>query len=602
MNTKWNLKLILESEDPNKIEDLKAEVKTAWDSFTKKWNPMDNYLKDPKVLKEALDEYNTLMEKYGLDFQISYYFELKDALEQGNPETKAQINKISEFTDNLGNQIQFFTYRISKIDKSEQDKFLNAKELKQYRHFLERLFEEANHLLTEDQEKVANLISKPATYNWVQMTESFIANDLEEVLTEEGKKEKKPISEIGPMIDTRNVKVRESAVKALYRMRERWASVAENELNSILEYKKTSDKLRNFERAESARHLSDDIDTEVVDAMIQSVVSNFNVVQDYFKFKAKMLGKKKLQAHEALLGIEYLDQTIDVSNIKNYTLEEAVDLVSRVLSNLDPEFNKIFLDFFNEGRVDAFPGRGKISGAFCANVSRNSPVYVLLNFTGKIQDCLTMAHEIGHGINDVLMRKQNELNYGTVLSTAEVASTFMEDFVWQELVKEANDEQKLVLMMQKIEDNIATIFVQVACYTFEQNLHRQFREKGYLSKEEIGQVFLDSFAKLYGNSVIFNKTKYKWVTWTHIRRFFYVYSYASGLLISKSMQNAVKNDHLFINKVKEFLSAGTSQSPKEIFRNLNIDITQKEFWDKGITEIKGLSEEINKLAKSLGKV
>lgn len=149
--------------------------------------------------------------------------------------------------------------------------------------------------------------------------------------------------------------------------------------------------------------------------------------------------------------------------------------------------------------------------------------------------------------------------------------------------------------MQKIEDDIGTIFMQVACYMFEQNLHSKFREHGYLSKEDISEIFLNSFAPLYGDAIDYKPTKYKWVSWTHIRTYFYVYSYASGLLISKSLQNSVKKDPKFIIKVKEFLSAGTSKSPKDIFLDLGIDITKKEFWDNGLKEIEDLINRAKQL-------
>lgn len=601
MKTQWDLTKLISSEDPEFIENLKSQIESAWNEFIQKWEKNNDYLFDPSTLKVALDEYEALTVKYGIDGGLSYYFELKDALEQGNSNTKAQINKIEEFTSNLVNKIQFFSHRISKIDKADQQKFLESDELKEYKHFLERSFEESAYLLTEDQEKIVNLLSKPAKYNWTQMVESFLANDQERVLTEEGTYEKRPLALIGPMMDTKNENVRESAFKAILKIRSRWASIAENEINSILEYKRNSDLLRGFKTPEASRHLSDDIDSEVVNSMVESVTSKYSVIQDYFRFKAKILGKNKLKAQEAMLGIEYLDKTIDSSRIKAFTLDQAVELVGSVMKSLDPEFENIYNDFFDEGRVDVFPKKGKVNGAFCASVHKNQPVYILLNFTGKMQDCLTLAHEMGHGINDVLMRNQNELNYGTVLSTAEVASTFMEDFVWQKIYSEADDEQKFVLIMQKIEDDIGTIFMQVACYTFEQNLHQEFRKLGYLSKEMISTIFIDSFKPLYGNSVDFKKTKDKWVSWTHIRSFFYVYSYASGLLISKSLQKSVKDNPDFINKVKDFLSAGTSQSPKDIFNNLGIDITKKEFWNNGLDEIEELIIQAKELAKKLNR-
>lgn len=598
----WDLSLLLSSEDPKFIDAKKKAVESAWLKFIKKWQDNSDYLTNSKVLKTAIDEYKELSEKYGLDGGIGYYFELKDALNQGDTTIKAQINKITEFRSSLANKLNFFTHRLSLIDQARQIEFLNAPDLFEYKHFLERLFAESKYLLSEKEEQLLNLVYKPAKYNWNQMVESSVSNDQENVLTEEGEVKKLPMSLIAPLLETRKKEVRDRAAKALFKIRKRWATLAENELNSVLEFKRNLDALRGFKRPDESRHLSDDIETEVVDSMVESVTNNFDLVADYFEFKAKLVKKEQLEIYESLIGIEYLDESIDTKHIKKFKFEEAYELVASVLGDLDPEFKIIFEDFFKEGRVDVEPKKGKTNGAFCAAEGKTSPIYIMLNFTGKLQDCFTMAHEMGHGINDVLMRKQNEINYGTVLSTAEVASTFMEDFVWQKVASSVDDEQRLILTMQKIEDDINTIFMQVACYNFEKSLHKNFAKKGYLSKEEISKIFLKEFKNLYGKSVKYKKSKFKWVVWSHIRSYFYVYSYASGLLISKSLQASVKKDPKYISKVKEFLSAGLSESPKDIFANLNINITDKSFWNNGIVEIKELIESAKVLAKKLGKI
>jgi oligoendopeptidase F len=232
------------------------------------------------------------------------------------------------------------------------------------------------------------------------------------------------------------------------------------------------------------------------------------------------------------------------------------------------------------------------------------PTYVLLNHNDKLNDVTTIAHEMGHAINSELMKeKQSALNFGTILSTAEVASTFMEDFVLDELMKEADDELKLALLMMKLNDFVTTIFRQVACYRFEQELHLALREKGYLSKGEIGSLFRKHMVSYMGDAVEQSEgSENWWIYWLHIREFFYVYSYALGLLISKTLQASVKNDKAYIHKVKEFLSAGTSDSPKNIFLKFGIDIAKREFWETGIAEINALLRETESLAKRLGKI
>ncbi len=173
----------------------------------------------------------------------------------------------------------------------------------------------------------------------------------------------------------------------------------------------------------------------------------------------------------------------------------------------------------------------------------------------------------------------------------------------EELVKEADDELKLSILMTKLNSDVSTVFRQVACYKFEQDLHKDFREKGYLSKEEIGSLFQKNMAAYMGDAVEQSESSQNWwVYWSHIRNFFYVYSYASGLLISKSLQKSVRENPKFVHEVKEVLSTGAADSPKNIFKKCGIDITDKTFWNKGISEVEELLDETEKLAKKLGKV
>ena len=178
----------------------------------------------------------------------------------------------------------------------------------------------------------------------------------------------------------------------------------------------------------------------------------------------------------------------------------------------------------------------------------------------------------------------------------------MEDFVLQELLKKADEEEKLVILMRKLEDDISTIIRQTACYNFEKKIHETYRKEGYLSKEKIGKIFTINMKSYMGDFVDCSDANNWWVYWPHLRYYFYVYSYASGLLISKAMQKKVKEDPKFIEKVKEFLSSGTSISPKEIFLKMGIDISKKEFWEKGLDEVENLLKETENLAKKLGKI
>jgi oligoendopeptidase F len=239
--------------------------------------------------------------------------------------------------------------------------------------------------------------------------------------------------------------------------------------------------------------------------------------------------------------------------------------------------------------------QGKSGGAFCITIAKNLPTYILLNFNEKLNDVLTIAHESGHAIHSEFSKEQNSLNSGYPTSLAEVASTFFEDFVLEEILKGANKELKFAILAEKINSDISSIFRQVAFYNFEKELHTKFKEKGYLSKEYISDLFCKHMKSYLGEYVDEDESmRNGWIYVNHFRRFFYVYSYASGLLISKALQNMVKEDRKNIKLVKEFLSSGSTKSPKELFLGMDIDITKKEIWETGLKNIPSL----NKIVKS----
>ena len=591
----WNLKHLFDGDDDPRVEEQKKIIQKRSSAFIRAWKERKDYLKDPAVLAQALDEYQRWMREYGTDGNPGYYFWLRLQTDRNNPEIKARYNKIEEFGKKIGNDMQFFHLRIAKIPRALQMRFLRYKGLQKYRHFLERIFAESQYLLSEPEEKIMNLKSTTSYGNWVRMTSDFLSREERRVLREDGSSALQPFPEILSLLNSQKKKVRDTANRAFNAILQKYIDVAEIEINAILANKKVDDEIRGVPRPDLLRHISDDIESGIVDALISSVSGRFSIAQDFYVLKAELMGKKKLQYHE---------RNVDYGKInKRYPYRETLKLTKKVFAGLDGQFADILEEFIGKGQFDVYPRKGKGSGAFCVHHLISQPTYILLNHTDKLSDVLTLAHELGHGINNELIReKQHSLNFGTPTSTAEVASTFMEDFVLREILREADDELRLSIMMMKLKDDISTIFRQVACYRFEQELHQAFRERGYLSKEEIGRLFQKHMAAYMGDAVEQSEgSENWWVYWSHIRQFFYVYSYASGLLISKSLQSSVHRQQAFIEKVKAFLSAGLSASPRSIFLNLGIDISDHSFWDKGIDEVETLLQETRELAVKLRK-
>lgn len=594
IKTDWDLTPVLKNESESEINKKTEEIKKAHSAFVNKWKNRTDYLEDPKSMKEALDDFEMLMRKNGFSGDLGYYFELKFCIDQSNAEIKSKLGKAEELGKEMRNNVNFFTLGISQLPKEKQTLMLASPLLKEYKHFLQTSFDAGKHLLSEKEEKILSLKESVAHDAWERMLQGIITKQEKEI-TINGKNVNKNFSDLLNLTEVHDKKTRQAAGEALQKIFSDKIDIAEAEINAILANRKINDELRNFPRPDSARHLEDDIPKEVVDALIETVSEHNDLSHRFFELKAKLLGLKK---------IKYYERNAPYGKEKNtYELKEAVELVDSVLSELDPEFSQILRRYLEKGQIDTFPKKGKKNGAFCIHLLPHQPVYIMLNHTGNLKDVTTIAHEVGHGINAEFMnRSQNALNIGTPKSTAEVASTFMEDFVLQKLLQEADDETRLSILMEKLNGDMGTIFRQTAFYKFEQDLHEKFRKEGYLSYEKIGALFSHHMKEYMGDFIDNSETDNWWIYVPHFRYIFYVYSYISGLLISKSLQAKVRENPEFIKKIKEFLSAGTSDSPVNIFKKLGIDITKKEFWLIGLKEMENLLTETEKLAKKLKKI
>lgn len=590
IKTSWDFKKTLgykNISDPKINSDLKKAKLESY-KFINTWKDDSSYLTSVKSLKKALDQYEHWQANFSTSSNVDYFLSLKQSLNQNNSRISAKLNKVIYQSKQIENDIQFFLLNLSKLDANQQKIFLKSHLLKDYQSFLKHLFLVGKHTLSDDSEKILNLKSQVSYSNWVKMTSRLLSKQTAKVINSKGKLQTLSFSNIYSLIDHPQKNIRQKASRAFTKILDDHSDVAESELNSILENKMIDDNLRAFSRPDSSRLLSDNIDPKIIDSMIELVTQNFKLSRLFYTYKAKLLGKQKLQYSERNLSLSKVD--------KLYSYQEAIQTVNSVFQNLDPQFSQIFVSFLKNGQIDAFPKKGKTDGAFCSAGLKKATSFVLLNHNNKLRDVTTIAHEMGHAINNELTRQsQNSLNFDTTLATAEVSSTFFEDFVFKKIKDSLSPSLQLSLLFKKLDDEVATIFRQVALYNFETELHALFRKKGYLSKKLIGNLFIKHMSSYLGDSIDMSGFQNWWVYWSHIRRPFYVYSYASGLLISKYFQSRVKEDLSYINQVKTFLSAGTSKSPQQIFESMGVDITQKSFWKQGIRDF---SHKLNQLRKN----
>lgn len=589
MQKNWNLKLLYSSIDDKQIENDIQKSKEQVKLFVDKWKENKEYLNNPKTLSIALKEYESLMEDPGICTKPSYYIFLLRSLNQQDPELKARENLLHRICLELENSIQFFTINISKIEKEKQEMFLKSPHLVKYKHFLKTSFDSARYVLSDKEEKIFNLQSKTSYSNWVDMTSQLLSKQTLKVIDQEGDTLEVLYSEVSKYLDSRNKKVRDSVAKEFYDINKKYSEIAEFEINSILENKKTSDNYRGIKNPDTIRLLGDDMEKEVVDTLRETVTKNFDISQRFYKLKAKILNQKNLSYYERNVKLGEIE--------KEYPFEESISLVKETFDKIDMEFKEILDKFINIGTYDVYPAKSKQGGAFCVSVGSKYPTYILLNHNNQLQDILTIAHESGHGIHTQYSNTQNPLNQGYSTACAEVASTFFEDFVLESLSKGLGKNEKDLLLFKSLEDDISTIFRQIACYNFELELHKQYNERGYLASYDVSKIFVSEMTKYLGPFVLKDKhMELGWIYWSHIRSFFYTYSYASGQLISKYLQNIVRENQENIGLVKDFFKAGDSKSPKDIFFDMRVDISKKDFWEKGIQSIE---EKLSYLEKEL---
>ncbi len=586
MKTTWNLSLLYKSDnDPQIQKDIDISIKNV-KTFAKHWKTNKEYTKDPKVLRKALEEYENLIATTGICSKPYYYIELRNSQNQTDADIKAKLGKISDTCIELGNEIQFFELNIAKIPKSKQQLFINSQELTSYKHYLEKIFKESKYLLSDKEEKIFNITSRIAYENWVAMINELTDKQTAIILDENLKEKQVSYNEIMGFLNSTNKKVRDYASKKFNEINNKYAEIAEFEMNSILGSKKAEDEYRKIPRPDLGRHLADDIESEIVDTLVDTVTKHFGISKRYYKRKAELMGQRKLGYSERNVPLE--------GKQKEYSYEESVKLVQKIFNNLDPEFGKIVKKYLEQGQYDVYPKEGKSGGAFCASMRKDLPTFILLNHKNKLTDVTTIAHESGHGVHAELHKKQNALNDSNPIALAEVASTFFEDFVYDEVLKDVQGEKEnKALLDGKLMDDISSIFRQVAFYNFEKELHHDFRGKGFLTKEYISDLFCKHMKSYLGDAVEEDESmRNGWIYISHFRRFFYVYSYASGLLISKALQNMVKNDKTNIVLVKRFMESGSSMSPKELFKTLGIDISKKDIWESGIRSIDALLSKL----------
>ena len=569
--TQWDLSLIYSGLSDTQIETDITYAESVYRAFAKKYSGKTDYLASEEKLAKALKEYVKL-----IDASVSkpyIFFHFHHDLDSKNSKVEAKLNMIAERAQKIGNLVVFFSVALSKIPLSLQKKYLNSKVLAPYRYFLSCAFNQGKYMLSEAEEKILNLESLPAHTLWVQGGQKMLAGR-----TVVWKGKTIPLPEALGMLSQLSTKDR----RALGNLcRDQFIAIseyAESEMNAVVTQKKIEDELRGFSTPYASTVLSYENETETVERLVSVVTKNFKIAHRFYKAKAKMLGLEKL---------EYVDRVAGIGATKReYTFETSVEIVRTAFAKVDPIYAKVFESFLENGQIDVYPKEGKRGGAYCWGTP-GMPTFVLLNHTNSFSSVTTMAHEMGHALHSTFsFVGQPPLYREYTIATAEVASTLFENFVFEEIFPTLTAKEQIVALHDRINDSIQTIFRQIACFNFELELHQTIRREGMLPKEAMAKLMNKHMSAYLGP--LFTLTDddgYFFVNWSHIRNFFYVYTYAFGELVSSALYEMYTENPESREKIKQFLSAGGSDSPENIFASIGIDVRNPEFFQKGLKKI-----------------
>jgi oligoendopeptidase F len=488
--------------------------------------------------------------------------------------------KITNFTTPL----VFFTLELNRLDDGALEAlFAESAELARYKPVFDRIRAMKPYQLSDELEKFLHDLGVVGDA-WERMFDETIAGLEFEVDGE-------PLNIEGTLnlLTDEARETREAAARELADVFGSNIKTFARVHNTQAKEKEIVDRWRGMPTAQTGRHLSNDVEAEVVEALRDAVVKAYpKLSHRYYELKRKWLGLDTLQVWDRNAPLPMEDKRI-------VGWEAARDTVMSAYAGFDPRMAEIAEPFFTKGWIDAGVKPGKAPGAFAHPTVTDVHPYVMLNYLGKPRDVMTLAHELGHGVHQVLAAEQGEMLSSTPLTLAETASVFGEMLTFRKMLSEAkNDAQRRVMLAGKVEDMINTVVRQIAFYDFECKLHAARRE-GELTPEDIGELWMSVQGESLGPAFEFMDGYEHF--WAYIPHFvhspFYVYAYAFGDgLVNALYAVYEENPEGFQDKYFDMLKAGGSMHHTELLAPFGLDATDPKFWDKGLSMISGFIDEL----------
>ena len=488
------------------------------------------------------------------------------------------------------NELRTFEIEWAGVEDARAAQLLDGPELERVRHYLDSRRRFRPYLLSEGEERVAAEKALSGALAWERLFSELLSSirvplDGEVVSLDEARERLRIIT---------SKRDRQTVAEAITQALEPNIRLRGLVLNTIASDRAIDDGLRGYPTWISERNLQNEITDSAAEALIEAVVSRYDVVHRHFRLRASLLGLPKLADYDRFAPVG--------EEVTAVGWNDARALAVDAFGGFSPEAGEIVDRFFEEGWIDAAPRAGKVPGAYCAmQVARAHP-FILMNFTGSRDSALTLAHELGHGLHAVLAADRGFLNLEFPLTFVEAASVFGETLVFQELLERAtSDRERLELLVSRIDGAVGTVFGTVTWNRLEDAVHNLRRSEGELSVERINEQWEAAARAMSGDAVEITPGFRTW--WSYVPHFVavpgYMYAYAFGYLLSLSIYQRYREEgDALVEPILDMLRAGTADSPDRLAARLGLDLADPQFWHRGLDAIEQQVAEAEALASA----
>jgi len=589
--TAWDLEPLVEGEGPEGVESRLNDALARGQAFAERYAGKLGEL-DGGGLTAAMRELAGIYELIG---RAGTYAALRFSADTADPANGALLQKAQEQGTAIETTLLFFDLEWAALPDERAEELLAGDELDFARHHLRNVRRYRDHLLSEPEEKIVSEKSLTGAGAWTRLFEELTSSIEVDV---DGNTEKMALDVALSRLALSDRDVRRATAEAVTAALAPGLRTRAFLFNTLLADKATEDRLRHYPSWLAARNLSNEASDESVQALIEAVRARYEIPRRWYRLKARLLGVERLADYDRMAAVTEDEVT--------FPFARAREIVLDCYSGFSPELGEVAGRFFEDHRIDAPVRPGKRGGAFCASAVPTVEPYVLLNYTSRRRDVLTLAHELGHGVHFALAARQGIFHQSTPLTLAETASVFGETVVFGRLLEEdSSPASRLALLAENLEDTIATVFRQVAMNRFEDLVHTARREQGELSVENFGELWAESQSEMLGDSVELTEGYRSW--WSYIPHFIgspgYVYAYAYGQLLALSVyQRYEQIGTELVPRYLELLGAGGSKSPEELGRIVGVDLADPGFWDAGLDLVERQLEDAEAAAEASGRL